>query len=75
MRPFEAIKNLTVGVKLNILAFLIFSLLLFGMVLTTNSSLNSFALQAGRQNVEQNAQTIQIRFEEIEQEIDSKFQP
>ncbi len=69
MRPFEAIKNLTVGVKLNILAFLIFSLLLLGMVLTTNSSLNSFALQAGRQNVEQNAQTIQIRFDEIEQEM------
>ena len=69
MRLFEIIKNLTVGVKLNILAFLLFSLLLLGMVLTTNSSMDTFALQAGRQNVEQNAQTIQIRFDEIEQEL------
>ena len=68
MRPFEFIKNLSVSVKLNILAFLLFSLLLLGMVLTTNSSMNTFALQAGRQNVTQNAQTIQIRFDEIEQE-------
>lgn len=68
MRPFEIIKNLTVGVKLNILAFLIFSLLLLGMVLATNNSMNSFAIQAGRQNVAQNARTIQIRFDEIEQE-------
>lgn len=68
MRLFEIIKNLTVGVKLNILAFLLFSLLLLGMVLTTNSSMNAFALQAGRQSVAQNAQTIQIRFDEIDQE-------
>jgi hypothetical protein len=38
------------------------------MVLTTNSSMNTFSLQTGRQNVAQNAQTIQIRFDEIEQE-------
>jgi GAF domain-containing protein/HAMP domain-containing protein len=68
MRLFKIIKDLTVGIKLNILAFLIFSLLLLGMVLVTNGSMNTFALQAGRQNVAQNAQIVQNRFDEIEQE-------
>jgi GAF domain-containing protein/HAMP domain-containing protein len=68
MRLFETIKNLKLGIKLNILAFLIFSLLLLGMVLTTNNSMNSFILQAGRQTATQDAQTIELRFSEIEQE-------
>jgi|GEM_PF-1575838 len=68
MRLLKNIRNLTVGIKLNILAFLIFSLLLLGMILVTNSSMNTFALQAGRQNVAQNGQIIQNRFDEIEQE-------
>jgi GAF domain-containing protein/HAMP domain-containing protein len=68
MRLFEIIKNLKLGAKLNILAFVIFSFLLLGMVLATNDSMNSFVLQAGHQSVIQDAQTIQTRFGEIEQE-------
>ena len=68
MRLFEIVKNLKLGAKLNILAFLIFSLLLLGMVLATNDSMNRFVDQAGRQNVARDAQTIQLRFGEIEQE-------
>jgi GAF domain-containing protein/HAMP domain-containing protein len=69
MRLFETIKNLNLSIKLNILAFLIFSLLLLGMVLSTNNSMDSFVAQAGRQNVSQAAQTVQLRFDEIENEI------
>ena len=69
MRLFEIIKNLKLGIKLNILAFLIFSLLLLGMVLATNNSMNSFILYAGRQNVIQDAEIIQAQFGEIEKEI------
>ncbi|MBI5951225.1 MAG: GAF domain-containing protein [Chloroflexi bacterium] len=69
MRFLEFIKKLTLGARLNILAFAIFSLLLMGMVLATNDSMDSFMLQAGRQNVGQAAETVQLRFEEIETEI------
>jgi len=68
MRLFDLIKNIKLGAKLNGLAFLVFSFLLLGTVLATINSLNSFIRQAGRQNVIQDAQTIQIRFGEIEQE-------
>ncbi|CAG0990866.1 Oxygen sensor histidine kinase response regulator DosT [Anaerolineales bacterium] len=68
MRFLEYINNLKLGAKLNILAFAIFSFLLLGMVLSTNNSMNSFVLQAGHQNIIQDAQTIQTRFDEIEQE-------
>jgi GAF domain-containing protein/HAMP domain-containing protein len=68
MRLFEFIKNLRLSIKLNILAFLIFSLLLLGMILSTNNTMDSFILQAGHQNILQNAQTVQIRFDEIAQE-------
>ena len=68
MRIFEFVRKFNLSVKLNLLAFLIFSLLLGGMVLVTNLSLNSFILQAGRQNVSRDAETIQIRFGEIEHE-------
>ncbi|MCA2001451.1 MAG: HAMP domain-containing protein, partial [Chloroflexi bacterium] len=69
MRFLESIKKLTLGARLNILAFVIFSLLLLGMVLATNYSMDSFMLQAGRQNVGQAAETVQLRFDEIETEI------
>ena len=68
MRLFDFIKNLKLGTKLNALAFLVFSLLLLGLVLTVNNNLSRFIHQAGRQNVLQDAQTIQTRFGEIEQE-------
>lgn len=68
MRLFEVIKNMKLGVKLNVLAFLIFSFLLLGMVLATNDSMNRFIDQAGRQNITRDARTIQVRFGEIEQE-------
>jgi GAF domain-containing protein/HAMP domain-containing protein len=68
-RLFEIIRNLNLGIKLNLLAFVIFSFLLLGMVIATNNSLDSFILQAGRQNVIQDSQIIQIQFSEIEQEI------
>jgi GAF domain-containing protein/HAMP domain-containing protein len=68
MRPFEFVRNLSLSIRLNVLAFVIFSLLLLGMVLATNSSMNTFALQAGRQSVANNALTIQTRFDELEEE-------
>lgn len=68
MRLFDFIKNIKLGVKLNVLAFLIFSSLLLGLVLTVSNNLNRFIHQAGRQNVLQDAQAIQTRFGEIEQE-------
>jgi len=69
MRFIEMIKNLSLGVKLNVLAFAIFSFLLLGMVLATNNSMDNFMIQAGRQNVAQSAETVQLRFDEIETEI------
>jgi len=68
MRFFAIFKNLKLAVKLNGLAFVVFSLLLLGMILATTSSLNRFIHEAGRQSVTQNAKAIQIRFDEIEQE-------
>jgi GAF domain-containing protein/HAMP domain-containing protein len=68
MRFLEFIKKLKLSTKLNLLAFLLFGFLLLGMVLTINKSMDNFVLQAGRQNVIQDAQTIQIRFDEIKQE-------
>ncbi len=69
MRLLELIKKTTLGARLNILVFVIFSFLLLGMVLATNIGMNSFMIQAGRRNVEQEAQIIRIRFEEIEREM------
>jgi GAF domain-containing protein/HAMP domain-containing protein len=68
MRLFDNFKNLKLGTRLNILAFLVFSFLLLGLVLTVNNNLSRFIHQAGRQNILQDAQTIQTRFGEIEQE-------
>jgi GAF domain-containing protein len=66
MRLFEIIQNLRLGVRLNLLALLVFGFLLFGMIYSTNNSLSSFMRQAGHQGVLQDAQTIQTRFSEIE---------
>ena len=68
MRLIDFFNNLKLGVKLNITAILVFGLLLAGVVLTTKSNLDSLILQAGRQNVAQDAQAIQTRVGEIERE-------
>lgn len=68
MRSLNFFTHLKLGIKLNVVALLVFSLLLAGVVLTTNRNLNSLILQTGRQNVEQEAQSIQARFAEIEQD-------
>ncbi|MBI5933492.1 MAG: EAL domain-containing protein [Chloroflexi bacterium] len=69
MRLLNFFANLRLGIKLNGIALLVFSLLLAGVVLTTNSNLNALIFQTGRQRIEQDASAIQARVAEIEQEI------
>lgn len=68
MRFINFFNSLKLGVKLNITAMLVFGLLLVGVILTTSSNLAALILQAGRQNVTWDAQAIQTRVSEIEQE-------
>lgn len=68
MRLFDIVRKFSLGVRLNILAFLLFSLLLLATVLTTNNNLNNFILKSGQQTTSQDIQAVQIQFSEIEQE-------
>ncbi len=69
MGVFNFLKNLSLGVKLNLTLLLALSLLLLAIIFVTRSSLQNFAVQSGRQRVEQEVQLLQKQFALAEQNL------
>jgi methyl-accepting chemotaxis protein len=69
MRLFNFFRNLRLGIKLNVIVVLAFGLLLAALVFIMSRSTQSLTLQTGRQRVEQEAEVVQQRFNEAEQEL------
>lgn len=66
---FKLFQNLNLGLKLNAIIALAFTMLLATIVMITNQSMNNFATQTGQQRLKQEAEVIQKRFEEAERSV------
>jgi ABC-type sugar transport system substrate-binding protein/GAF domain-containing protein/HAMP domain-containing protein len=75
MNLIKFFRNLKIGVKLNIVAVVVMSLLLAVMIIVVNRRAQNLILQTGQHQVEIEADVVQRRFNEAEQIIlsDTKF--
>ena len=69
MRVFKFFRNLSLGLKLNLVVFLVLGVLLAIIVLVLNNSMGSLINRTGQQRVEQEAEIMQSRFKEAERKV------
>ncbi len=65
MNPFKLFRDQTVAVKINIVLFVSFILLIAFIVILTGSSIRSLALDSSERRVAEEAQSISARFSEV----------
>jgi methyl-accepting chemotaxis protein len=69
MGLFKSLRNLSLGVKLNVVVIVTFGILLAAILVVTSRSVSNLTSQTGQRRVEQEAEAIRRRFDEAGQEI------